>query len=105
MDDEVIENQFNLDVSEFEDDDGGDDIDDVDYRPQGRNRQSDNSAESSFDSEVPKQKTKNSLDLYALDQLYRFPAPVQELMVHSICRRLEKFKTGAEGQDATEKNL
>ncbi|CAK1584848.1 unnamed protein product [Parnassius mnemosyne] len=51
MDDEAIENQLNLDVSEFEDDDGDDDIDDVDYRPQGRNRQSDNSAESFPDSE------------------------------------------------------
>ncbi|CAK1579258.1 unnamed protein product [Parnassius mnemosyne] len=51
MDDEAIENQRNLDVSEFEDDDGDDDIDDVDYRPQGRNRQSDNSAESSSDFE------------------------------------------------------
>ncbi|CAG5059961.1 unnamed protein product [Parnassius apollo] len=51
MDYEAIENQLNLDVSEFEDDDGDDDIDDVDYRPQGRNRQSDNSAESSSDSE------------------------------------------------------
>ncbi|CAG4986836.1 unnamed protein product [Parnassius apollo] len=49
------------------------------------------------------EKTKNSLDLNALDQLYRFPAPVQELMVHSICRRLEKFKTGAEDQNAKRK--
>ncbi|KAF9405302.1 hypothetical protein HW555_013911 [Spodoptera exigua] len=51
----LLQLKLNLDVSEFEGDEGDDDIDDVDYRPQGRNRQSDNSAESSTDSEGDRQ--------------------------------------------------
>ncbi|CAG5013436.1 unnamed protein product [Parnassius apollo] len=170
MDDEAIQNHLNLNVSEFEDDDGDDDIDNVitiDLRAENVNRTIQQNRllilkvsllfqvlrflilllreggaysvevavvveeflrflEQVVEEEVHLvgdctskwklkitrilamtmdnlEKTKNSLDLNALDQLYRFPAPVQELMVHSICRRLEKFKTGAEDQDITRK--